>query len=186
MAFVDGMILLFVIIGLFFGFFKGMLKISFAIVAFYLGIVLASLYFRVVAIKIKENSSTSLQVLEMLSFLILLGVFFGVLLWALLYTFRYVRVGGRLQYLDKIIGAFLGVILGTFMASIFAMMLNYLFFTTNAPATLDFPMMKFLKESTQNSVMINVFTKTILPLIYAPISPILPDSADVIFRGLQR
>ena len=185
MAFVDVVMLLMVIICLFFGFFKGVVKISLAIITFYLSIVIASLYFHFVAVAIAKNSKTSLQVLDMLSFLILLIVCFMILLWAALYTFRYVQIGGRVQYLDKMIGSFLGLLLGAIMASVFAMMLRYLFITVNSPATLDFPAMRFLQQSTANSVLKNVFLDIILPILYAPISPIMPDSADLIFRRLQ-
>lgn len=185
MAFVDVIILLVVVFGLFYGFFKGVFKIFLAIVSFYLAIVLASLYFRVTARAIGKNSKTSPQVLEMLSFLTLVIVCFLILAWAAFYTFRYFKVRGRIENLDKLLGAFLGLILGAFMAGIFVMMLRYLFVTTNAPATLDFPAMRFLQESTGNSVLIRPFSNVVLPLIYTPISPILPDSADLIFRGLQ-
>ena len=186
MPFVDIVMLLLVIVCLFFGFFKGVVKIALAIITFYLSIVIASLYFRFVAQAIAKNSKTSLQVLDMLSFLILLIVCFIILLWAALYTFRYVQVGGRIQYLDKLLGSFLGLLLGAIMASVFAMMLRYLFITANASATLNFPAMRFLQQSTLNSVLKNVFLDVVLPVLYAPISPILPESADLIFRSLQR
>ena len=115
MAFVDFVMLLLVIIFLFYGFFKGMLKVGLAIVTFYLSVIVASLYFRLVAQKLAKNSTTSLQVLEMLSFLVVLVVIYLILLWAAFYTFRYVQVGGRIQYLDKLIGSFLGLVLGDLM-----------------------------------------------------------------------
>lgn len=186
MAFVDVMMLLMVIICLFFGFFKGVVKMSLAIATFYLAIVIASLYFRFISQGLAKNSKTSLQVLDMLSFLLLLIVCYIILFWAALYTFRYVHVGGRIQYLDKVLGSFLGLILGAIMASVFAMMLRYLFITANAPATLNFPAMTFLQQSTANSVLIRVFLDIVLPILYAPIGPILPESADLIFRDLQR
>lgn len=186
MAFVDIVMLLLVITCLFFGFFKGVVKIALTIITFYLSIVIASLYFRFVAQGLAKNSKTSLQVLDMLSFLVLLIVCFIILTWAALYTFRYVQVAGRTQYLDKMLGSFLGLLLGAIMASVFAMMLRYLFITANTAATLDFPAMRFLRQSTINSVLIDVFLDIVLPVLYAPISPIMPDSADLIFRSLQR
>ncbi|GAA5529299.1 CvpA family protein [Herpetosiphon gulosus] len=185
MPFVDILLLLFVVIGLFYGFFQGMLKVGVAIFVFYLTIVLSSLYYRPLALMISKNSTTPFQVLEMLSFLILLFVLFFILLWVASYTFRYLKVGGQLQYIDKVIGTFLGLILGAMIASIFAMMLRYLF-TTNAAAVLDYPAMKFLQASTRASVLKDVFLNIILPLIYGPISPIMPDSADTLFRSIQR
>lgn len=185
MAFVDFLMLAFVVIGVIFGFFKGMVKLGLAIVTFYLSIVVASLYYRPLASGIAKNSSTSFQVIEMLSFLLLLVFIYVILFLTALYTFRYLTVKGSIQFLDKIIGAFLGLILGAMFASIFAMMMRYLFIYTNAPATLDFPAMRFLQESTFNSVLKDVFLNTILPILYAPISPILPESADIIFRSIQ-
>ncbi|KPL85505.1 CvpA family protein [Herpetosiphon geysericola] len=185
MPFVDILLLLFVVIGLFYGFFKGMLKVGIAIIVFYLTVVLSSLYYRPLASFLGKNSSTPFPVLEMLSFLTLLFVLFFILLAVASYTFRYLNVGGKAQFIDKVIGSFLGLILGAMIASIFAMMLRYLF-TTNAAAVLDFPAMKFLQSSTRASVLKDVFLNIILPLIYAPVSPIMPESADALFRSVQR
>ncbi|ABX07520.1 CvpA family protein [Herpetosiphon sp.] len=185
MPFVDILLLLFVVLGLFYGFFQGMLKVGISILVFYLTIVLSSLYYRPLALAISKNSTTPFQVLEMLSFLTLLFVLFFALLWVASYTFRYLKVGGQLQYIDKVIGTFLGLILGAMIASIFAMMLRYLFSTT-APAVLDYPAMRFLQASTRASALKNVFLDIILPLIYGPIRPIMPESADALFRSIQR
>lgn len=185
MPFVDILLLLFVVFGLFYGFFQGMLKVGIAILVFYLTIVLSSLYYRPLALMISKNSTTPFQVLEMLAFLSLLFVLFFILLAVASYTFRYLKIDGRLQYIDKVIGTFLGLVLGAMIASIFAMMLRYLF-TTNAAAVLDYPAMRFLQASTKASALKDIFLNIILPLIYGPISPIMPDSADALFRSIQR
>ena len=61
MPFVDIMLLLFVVIGLFYGFFQGMLKVGMAIIVFYLTIILASLYYRPLALMVSKNSLNLMQ-----------------------------------------------------------------------------------------------------------------------------
>ncbi len=185
MSFVDILMLLFVILGLALGFFKGLVKIAIAFITFYLAVIIASLYFRFLARSLASNSSTSLPVLEMLSFLIILIVAYIIFLFTALYTFRYIKVGGRLQYLDRILGTALGLLLGAFFASILAMMMRYLFIIQPTVDTLDFPAMRFLQASTQKSVLKDIFLNGILPILYAPISPILPGTADEIFRRIR-
>lgn len=98
---VDILLLLFVVIGLFYGFFQGMLKVGIAIIVFYLTIVLSSLYFRPLATLMGKNSKTPFQVLEMLAFVSLLILLFFILLGVASYTFRYLKIGGQLQYIDR-------------------------------------------------------------------------------------
>jgi membrane protein required for colicin V production len=122
----------------------------------------------------------------MLSFIIVLVVSFIVLLFTALYTFRYVQIGGRLQYMDKMIGTFLGLLLGAFFACLIAMLMNYIFVVQFTASTLDYPAMKMLQGSTERSTLKGLFLDAILPLLYGPISPVLPDSADAIFGQLSR
>jgi uncharacterized membrane protein required for colicin V production len=184
MPFIDILILLSVIVTFAFGFFKGVIKILIAIGAFYLAIILASLYFKFLARALAANSRTSPQFLEMLCFLIIFVVAFLIFLWAGLYTFRYVKISGRLQYLDKVLGSLAGLVLGALFASMFAMMFRYLFITYQIANTIDYPFLVELQASTKNSFFSNIFLRFILPAIYTPLSPILPENADIVFRGL--
>ena len=185
MSFVDALLIAFVFITTIVGFFKGTLKISIALVTFYLAVILASLYFSFMARALATNSTSSLQILNMLSFLVILVIAYIILLLTGLYAFRYIHVGQRAQILDKIGGAILGLFLGAMFASIFAMILRYLFITQFVEATLDYPLMRGLAGSTRKSVLLSLFVDGILPVLYAPLSPFLPEQADRIFRSLQ-
>ncbi|HEY1015178.1 MAG TPA: CvpA family protein [Herpetosiphonaceae bacterium] len=183
MTFVDILLLLIVIVSFFFGFFKGLIKISIAIVALYASIIISSLYFRFLAAKI--GSEAAPQLAQMVSFFIILLVAFFILYFSGAYTFRYAKLTGRLQYLDKMIGTFLGLVLGAMFASIVAMIFQYLFITNNTQAQIDFPFVEGLAGSSKRSALIPIFLRVVLPIIYTPISPLLPDAADRIFRSLQ-
>lgn len=183
MTFVDILLLFICIAAFFFGFFKGLIKISIAIGALYASIIISSLYFRFLAAKIGEGAP--LHVAQMVSFFIILVISFLVLYFSGAYTFRYAKVTGRLQYLDKMIGTFLGLVLGAMFASILAMILRYLFIANNTQAEVSFPFVESLASSTKRSVLLNIFLNVVLPIIYTPMSPLLPDAADKIFRRFQ-
>jgi uncharacterized membrane protein required for colicin V production len=183
MSGVDIFFLLLVIIMLFVGFFKGMLKIGIAIGALYAAVVIAALYFRFLARNF--GAETPVQFAQMFSFFLIFMISFLILYFAGSYSFKYVQFRGRIQYLDKFIGAFLGLVFGAMFASIFAMIFRYMFISQSNPTLLQYPMMSGLADSTKRSVLLNIFLNGILPLIYAPLSPILPDAADAIFQKLQ-
>jgi membrane protein required for colicin V production len=182
MNFIDLIFILLLVAIMMLGFFKGMLKLLIAIVAFYLAIILSSLYYRFLGSAL-AGPNTHPHVSQMIAFLILIVLTFFLLLAAGLYTFRYAKIGGKVIYIDKIIGTGLGVILGVMMVSILAMILRFLFITNSTASSVNWPMMQTLQESTRGSLMVPFFLDVILPGIHLLVGPVIPDDADFIFRG---
>ena len=154
------------------GFFQGTVKLVIALVTFYMSVVLASLYFKLMA---TYFSNTSPVVAEAVSFFIILALCFIILLAMSLYTFRYVRFPGRLEYLDRILGVGFGVILGVVAASIIAVVLQFMFITHNAGN--EYPITRALQRSTQNSQILQLLLSNIMPRLLTILSPFLPDAA---------
>ncbi|MDP9309898.1 MAG: CvpA family protein [Chloroflexota bacterium] len=161
------------------GFFQGTVKLVIALVTFYLSVVLASLYFKLMA----TYFNTSPVVAEAVSFFIILTLCFIILLAMSLYTFRYVRFPGRLEYLDRILGVGFGVILGVVLASIIAMVLQYMFISHRAGN--EYPITRALQTSTQNSTLLRLLMYNILPRLFTLVSPFLPDAAIPFFNPIR-
>jgi uncharacterized membrane protein required for colicin V production len=165
------------------GFFKGMIKLTIAMVAFYLGIVLASLYFRFFAGVLFSRNTTSQVVSDMLSFLIILFLAFFLLLAGGLYTFRYLRMPGKLEFINKVIGIGFGVLFGAMIVGILAMVFRYMFITNDTAATVTWPLMRSIQGATRNSTLVKFFVESVVPTLHLLVSPILPQDADIIFKG---
>lgn len=163
------------------GFFQGMVRLLVLILAFYLSVVLASLYFPAIATMMVNRFGTERYVGEYFGFVIvlLLGVF--ILGAAGLYTFRYAQLPGQLQYIDRILGLVLGLLFGTLLISLFAVVLWNLMITRGG-RTIDFPLMRFLGNQVAGSTLLQLFANQILDQVYAVVDPILPDGAQIIFQ----
>jgi membrane protein required for colicin V production len=159
------------------GFFQGTVKLVIALVTFYMSVVLASLYFKLLATYFNNTSSV---VAEAVSFFMLLTVCFILLLAMSLYTFRYVRFPGRLEYVDRILGVGFGVVLGVVLASIIAMVLHYMFISHHAGN--EYPITRALQRSTQTSQILRLLIHNILPRLFTLVSPFLPDAAIPFFN----
>lgn len=159
------------------GFFQGTVKLVIAIVSFYMSVVLASLYFKLMATYFKNTSPV---VAEAVSFFIILTLCFIMLLAMSLYTFRYVRFPGRLEYLDRILGVAFGVVLGVISASIIAMVLQYMFISHHAGN--EYPITRALQRSTQSSVLLQLLIHNILPKLLTLLSPFMPEAAIPFFN----
>ena len=172
------MILLIVCIAI--GFFQGMIKLIIAIVAFYLSLVLGALYYPSMGDFLVRRLHTQRYVGEYVGFALVLFVAFIVLLAAGIYTFRYATLPGRLQYLDRIIGTVLGVLLGGFIVGIFALFV-YNLMVLRGGQNLDFPLARTIGKSTLNSFLVQYFRSFIHPTVFSILSPILPSGAQLIF-----
>lgn len=161
------------------GFFQGMIRVTIAIVALYLGLVLASLYYPSVGDFLVRRLNTTRPVGQYVGFAMVLFVAFIILLIAGIYTFRYATLPGRLQYLDRILGTILGLCLGGFLIGIFATFLWTLLVERGAAP--DLPLMSMVTRSTQTSFLPRYFATEILGRSYAILDPILPDGVRLIF-----
>jgi membrane protein required for colicin V production len=164
------------------GFFQGTVKLVIALFTFYVSVVLASLYFKFMALWFTRRG-TSAIIADALSFFLILFICFVILLGMALYTFRYVRFPGRLEFVDRILGVVVGVVLGVLAASIIAMVLQYAFITHNAGN--EYPITRALQRSTQTSTLLQLLIYNILPRLFAIVSPFLPDAAIPFFNPVR-
>lgn len=177
MNFID-LVFLFSFIGfLFLGFSQGMIRLAIMIVAFYLSLVLASLYFRALGGFFVDRFDSGQNFADFSGFIIVLLVGFGILTAAGLYTFRYVKMPGQLQYVDRIVGVFLGLMLAVMMMGIFALVLSQIRWLD-----IDFPLAQWFDRSVRSSILLQMFRDYLLPSLYVYLSPILPASSEMIFR----
>lgn len=161
------------------GFFQGTIKLTIALLTFYASIILASLYFKFLSLYMLRRGTSSI-VADAVSFFIILAVCFIILLTAALYTFRYVRLPGRLEFIDRIIGVLLGVVLAVVVTSVLAMVLQFLFVSNNAGN--PYPITRALQGSTRGSSLRPLLIFNILPQLFTLVSPFLPDAALPFFN----
>lgn len=180
MNFIDIFFLLLFVAALAAGFFQGMIRLFVLLVAFYLSVVLASLYFPALATVFQTRFGTPRYVGEYVGFMLILMVGFILLTVAGLYTFRYAHLPGQLQYVDRVIGVLLGVVLGALFIGIFAVLLWNLMILRGG-CTIDFPIMRMLCGGVSRSFLLQYFSRELLPATYDLIRPILPAGARIIF-----
>lgn len=180
MNLIDILFILLFVAGIALGFFQGMIRLLVVIFAFYLALVLASLYFPAVAGFLGRRFGTERFVGEYLGFAMVLMLSFVILTLAGLYTFRYAKMPGQLQYIDRIVGVFLGVLLSAFMIGVFATLLWNLMIVRGGER-IDFPLMAMLGRGVRGSTVLQLFANTILPQVYGLMSPVLPSGARLIF-----
>jgi uncharacterized membrane protein required for colicin V production len=168
--------------GLALGFFQGTIRLVIAVVAFYVAIILASLYFPTVGLWLQQRFDSSLYVGQIIAFTLVLLISFGVLTAAGLYTFRYAAFPESLAFIDRTLGVFLGLIMGALFLGILANILIKLFYPSIGDLN-DLPLMVGIQKSVRGSGMVKFFSSYILQLILSIVYPFLPDSAiRIIFQ----
>ena len=180
MNFVD-LLLILIFIGLLVtGFFQGMIRVLVIILAFYLSLVLATLYYPSFGEWLVRTLGTQRFVAQYVAFALVL--FFATILLtaAGVYTFRYAQLPGQLQYLDRIVGTVLGMVLGALVIGILATLLWNLMIVRGGQ-NIDFPIMRALGRSVAGSSILAYFANFLLPTTYALLDPVLPDGAALIF-----
>jgi membrane protein required for colicin V production len=178
--FIDALFILLFVVSVAVGFFQGMIRLAVLLCALYLSLVLASLYYTAVGDWLGRNFGAQRYVGHYVGFALVL--FFGFLMLAAagIYTFRYAHMPGGLQYLDRICGVVLGMLLGVFFIGTFAALLFNLMIVRGGSA-IDFPLMRALGGSVANSTLLNYFATSLLPMVYTFLDPVLPDGARLIF-----
>jgi len=182
MNFIDIVFILLLLGGLALGFFQGTIRLLIAIIAFYVGIILASLYFTTVGLFFQRRFSSTLFVGQIMAFGLILLVAFLLLTVAGFYTFRYAKMPASLDFLDRIIGTLLGLLLGVLFLGMFAIVLKDLFVYQDVAGSITFPIMRAFQSSVRTSLLAPIFSDRILPLIYTTVQPALPRDASIIFR----
>lgn len=163
------------------GFFKGTIRLIIAVITFYASIVLASLYFRFLALFFTARG-TSDAIANGISFFLILFLCFVILFSAGVYTFRYVRISGRLDYLDRLLGAIVGLVMAAMVAVIVAIVLRYTFIHNDPAATASFPLTRAFQGSVRRSSLLPLLIDYILPRLYVILGPFLPDAARPFFQ----
>jgi uncharacterized membrane protein required for colicin V production len=180
MNFIDALCILLFITSIAVGFFQGMIRLFVLLVALYLSLVLASLYYTAVGEWLVRSFGTQRYVGQYVGFTLVLFIGFLLLAAAGVYTFRYARLPGGLEYLDRIGGVVLGMALGVFFIGTFAAVL-YNLMIVRGGSTIDFPLMRSLGSAVGSSFLVRYFSTELLPLVYAILDPVLPDGARLIF-----
>lgn len=180
MNFMDALFILMLLGIMALGFFQGVIRLGVLLLAFYLSVVLASLYFPVLGSFIYNRFGGQRVAADYVGFFIVLLLAFSSLAAAGLYTFRYVEVTGRFQYLDRLGGVFLGLILSALVIGMLSVLLWNLMIT-HGGINVELPLFKMIGGSVQNSFLLRYFGEYILPQTYDIVSPILPSGARIIF-----
>jgi membrane protein required for colicin V production len=179
---IDLLFLLILLGGLALGFFQGTIKLLVTIVAFYVSIVLASLYFQAVGNFFRVRFESSQEVGQITAFATVLLISFLLLTVAGLYTFRYWKVPPSLDFFDKIIGTLLGLLLGALFMGLLAILLKDLFVYRSPATEAGLPVVIAFQNGVRSSALVTFFGDRLFPLLYNMIRPILPAQADYIFR----
>jgi uncharacterized membrane protein required for colicin V production len=180
MNIIDVLFILLFVGSLAIGFFHGMIRLAVLICAMYLSLVLASLYYTAVGEWLVRTFGSQRFVGQYVGFTLVF--FFGFLLLAAagLYTFRYARLPGGLQYVDHVVGVVLGMLLGVFFIGTFAALL-YNLMIVRGGSSIDFPFMRSLGGAVANSFLLRYFAGDLLTLTYSILDPVLPEGARLIF-----
>lgn len=168
--------------GLALGFFQGTIRLIITIIAFYVGIVLASLYFQSVGNFFRVRFNSSAEVGQITAFATVLMLTFMLLTAAGLYTFRYFRIPSSLDFFDKILGTLLGLLMAALFMGMLAVLLKDLFVFRSPASSASLPFMIATQSSVRGSTLVRFFSENVLPLLYNSVRPVLPREADIIFR----
>ena len=179
---IDLLFLLILLGGLALGFFQGTIKLLVTIIAFYISLVLASLYFQALGNFFRIRFQSSQEVGQITAFATVMLVSFLLLTLAGLYTFRYLKVPPSLDFVDKIIGTLLGLILAALFMGLLAILLKNLFVFRSPASEASLPFVIAFQSGVRNSVLVGFFGDRLFPLLYSTVRPILPAEADYIFR----
>lgn len=162
------------------GFFQGAIKLLLALLTLYASILLASLYFKFVALYLVRYAFSPVLA-DISSFCLVLLACFLILLAAGLYTFRYIRLPSRFELLDRIVGMVFGILLGIVASSLIAMLLRYAFIDHDLASQMSLPLVRTFQASTRSARLLPVLLMHVMPQVYTLVAPLLPDAAVPLF-----
>jgi membrane protein required for colicin V production len=87
-----------------------------------------------------------------------------------------------LDFVDRIVGTLLGLLLGALFLGMLAILLQGLFVDRDVAGSITFPIMKAFQSGVRTSFLVRFFGDQILPLIYTTVRPVLPRESQFIFR----
>jgi membrane protein required for colicin V production len=180
----DGLFLLLVLAFLALGFFQGTIKLLVAILSFYISLILAGFYFQILGRFFQQRLGTTFDVAQIVAFTIILLIAFLALTIAGLYTFRYAKIPPMLDFIDRVLGTLLGLVMGGLVIGMLAKILILLLIDRDPASALTYPIMQSIQNGVRTSTLIPFFNYNVLPLILSLVKPLLPQSASIIF-GLR-
>ena len=180
MNFVDLLLVLLALATIATGLFQGTIRIVIALITLYASIVLASLYFRFLAVFFTRRG-TSLPIAEAISFFVILVICFAILFFATVYTFRYLRFPPRLNVIDRMLGTLLGIVLAAMVGVSLSMVLHHAFVRHTVAATGSVPMVGMFQRSVRSSRIMNLLLDRARPRLYASMAPFVPEAAQPFF-----
>lgn len=181
MNFIDIVFVLLLLAFLALGFFQGTIKLLVAIISFYVSIILASLYFQYVGGFLRPRLHTSATMAQILGFSFILLLMFLMLMLAGFYTFRYARLPASLDFVDRVIGTLLGLVMGGLVLGTLALIMDILFIKGNPASEINFPIMISLQSATRSSRLLDYFKVEVFPMILNLVRPFLPAEAFRLF-----
>jgi membrane protein required for colicin V production len=181
MNWVDILYLLLILGGLALGFFQGTIKLVVAVVSFYVGIILASLYFQTVGNFFRVRFHSSVGVSQITAFALILLMSFIILTIAGLYTFRYAKMPASLDFIDRIIGTVLGLFMSALMMGMMSLILQRLV-SAGLGDVADLPIGAMVQSGVRSSQLLPFFARSVLPLLYGLLRPVLPAESQIIFQ----
>jgi uncharacterized membrane protein required for colicin V production len=164
------------------GFWQGLMKELWLLIALYLGAVLASLYGDYVAALIGSQVGSGAGPNEVASawgFFIVIALATALFYSILFALVGHVRVKSRLLILDKIGGITLGVVTAFLLVSFLAYVINALL--AYMPPTTEWAFVAVLKAQRLTSPLLHLFQDT-RPVVMGAILPLLPGRLPV-FMG---
>lgn len=162
------------------GYFQGVVRLGMMMLAFYLSLVLASLYFQTIGLFLRNQFHLVPYMADYFGFFIMLIFGFILLASATSYTFRTAHLPGKLQFIDHILGIFVGLLLAAWLLGIFAILLWNLMVLRHG-GDIDLPIMRMIGSSVANSFTLRFLANDVLPQVYELLDPILPDAAAILF-----
>jgi membrane protein required for colicin V production len=162
------------------GFFQGVIRLTVLVIAFYLALVLASLYYAPIGEIFVRNFHSQRFVAQYTAFFLVLLLGFILVTFAGFFTFRELKLPGGLRYFDQILGTLLGLFLGALVVGVSASLLWNLMMV-HGGRNIDIVLFQMLGDSIDRSMLVRYFSTTLLPLAYNRMAPFLPDGADLLF-----
>ena len=98
-----------------------------------------------------------------------------------LYTFRYAKMPSSLDFIDRIIGTMLGIVLGGLVLGILSEI--FILYFVNSSLAPPYPIVRMFQGSVRESFLVRFFANNILPLILNLVRPLLPPAALSVFGG---
>ena len=175
-SWIDVILVLMLVTGITVGFYQGLLRQAFLLLAIYIGTVLSAQYYgHVSSLLVRAFPSSSIDMANVVSFLFLLATFTIVISWLIFTGFKETRLPS-LVIMDNVGGASLGGVFGLFSISLTLMIAAY---SLQIPWPDGSPVKYALSVGLSNSELSGLFS-TPLPIIQSALKPWLPGNVPFI------